>query len=179
MPSPEVWVAAWNSATCALPSLFGGPLSVSLTPPVWSAAQALLYRTDAVATQAREWWLDGRTDANDGGDRARPRATPALRQHLDRAYSITSAVLAIVGVVNVPIVKYSVNWWNSLHQPASVLRPDGPAVAPAMLWPLLVAALGYTCYFGWIMLTRARAEVLRRDRGGNWVREALGEGVGG
>lgn len=89
-----------------------------------------------------------------------------------------SAVLAIVGVVNVPIVKYSVSWWNSLHQAPSVMRSDGPAMPGSMLWPLLLAALGYTFYFGWIMLTRARAEVLRRDRGGSWVREALGDGVG-
>jgi heme exporter protein C len=84
-----------------------------------------------------------------------------------------SAVLAIVGVVNVPIVRYSVNWWNSLHQAPTVLRADGPAITSAMLWPLLLMALAYTLYFVWIMLTRARAEVLRRDRGSNWVREAL------
>jgi heme exporter protein C len=85
-----------------------------------------------------------------------------------------SAVLAIVGVVNVPIVRYSVTWWNSLHQAPTVLRADGPAITSAMLWPLLLMALAYTLYFAWIMLTRARAEVLRRDRGSHWVREVLG-----
>ena len=84
-----------------------------------------------------------------------------------------SAILAIVGVVNVPIVRYSVDWWNSLHQAPSVMRADGPTMPPSMLWPLLLMTLGYTLYFFWIMLTRARAEVLRRDRGGQWVREAL------
>ncbi|MDR2215833.1 MAG: heme ABC transporter permease CcmC [Nevskiaceae bacterium] len=84
-----------------------------------------------------------------------------------------SAVLAIVGIVNVPIVRYSVDWWNSLHQAPSVMRADGPTISWSMLWPLLTMALAYTFYFGWIMLVRARAEVLRRDRGSNWVREAL------
>ena len=89
----------------------------------------------------------------------------------------TSAVLAIVGVVNVPIVKFSVNWWNSLHQPASVMRLDKPAIAWEMLWPLLLMTLAYTLYFFWIMLIRARAEVLRRDRGSSWAREALAAGA--
>jgi heme exporter protein C len=92
---------------------------------------------------------------------------------VDRA-DRASAVLAIVGVVNVPIVRYSVDWWNSLHQAPSVMRADGPTMPGSMLWPLLLMALAYTFYFAWIMLTRARAEVLRRDRGSHWVREALG-----
>jgi heme exporter protein C len=92
---------------------------------------------------------------------------------LDRA-DRASAVLALVGVVNVPLVHYSVVWWNSLHQAASVLRRDGPTMPPAMLWPLLVSALGFTCYFVAVMLTRARAEVLRRERSGTWVAETLG-----
>jgi len=85
----------------------------------------------------------------------------------------TSAVLAIVGIVNVPIVRYSVTWWNSLHQAPSVMRADGPTMPWVMLWPLLLMFLAYTLYFFSIMLTRARAEVLRRDRGSSWVREAL------
>lgn len=84
-----------------------------------------------------------------------------------------SAVLAIVGVVNVPIVRFSVDWWNSLHQAPTVMRMDKPAMPWEMLWPLLLMFLAYTLYFFWIMLVRARAEVLRRDRGGQWVREAL------
>lgn len=84
-----------------------------------------------------------------------------------------SAVLAIVGIVNVPIIHYSVVWWNTLHQPPSIMRLDKPAMPWEMLWPLLVMFLGYTCYFFAIMLTRARAEVLRRERGGSWVREML------
>ena len=85
----------------------------------------------------------------------------------------TSAVLAIVGVVNVPIVHYSVIWWNSLHQAPSVLRTDGPSMPIQMLAPLLVCFLGFTFYFVAVMLVRARAEVLHRERGGDWIREAV------
>jgi heme exporter protein C len=91
------------------------------------------------------------------------------RDRADRA----SAVLAIVGVVNVPIVHYSVEWWNSLHQGATLLRSDGPSMPMSMLWPLLVMIAAYTFYFLAIMLMRAQAEVLRRERGGTWLREEL------
>jgi len=85
----------------------------------------------------------------------------------------TSAVLAIVGVVNVPIVHYSVIWWTSLHQGPSILRDGGPAMPASMGLPLLSMFLGLTCFFIAIVLMRGRAEVLRRDRGGSWVRELL------
>ncbi len=85
-----------------------------------------------------------------------------------------SALLAIVGVVNVPIVHYSVVWWNSIHQGPTVFRAGGPSIAASMLWPLLLSALGYTLFFVAIMLTRARAEVLRRERSGSWLAEAVG-----
>ena len=91
------------------------------------------------------------------------------RDRADRA----SAVLAIVGVVNLPIVKFSVNWWNSLHQGPTLMRSDGPSMPMAMVWPLLVMLAAYTFYFLALMLMRARAEVLRRERGGTWVREVL------
>jgi heme exporter protein C len=84
-----------------------------------------------------------------------------------------AAVLAIVGVVNVPIVHYSVVWWNSLHQTASFTLTKKPAMPPSMYVPLLMLFLGFTLYFFAVMLTRARAEVLRRERGGNWLRAAL------
>lgn len=73
-----------------------------------------------------------------------------------------AAVLALVGFVNVPIIHYSVEWWNTLHQGASVLRLDGPAIHPSMLWPLLVMALGSTFFFLAVMLTRMQAEIYRR-----------------
>ncbi len=76
-----------------------------------------------------------------------------------------AAVLALVGAINVPIIKFSVDWWNTLHQPASVLRMDGPAIHPSMLWPLLTMALAFKVYFVALLLTRMRMELnLRRIR---------------
>jgi heme exporter protein C len=85
----------------------------------------------------------------------------------------TSAVLAVVGVVNVPIVHYSVIWWNSLHQAPSVMKLGTPTIVPAMLVPLLVMLAGFTLFFVAILLTRLRGEILRRERTANWIREAL------
>ena len=73
-----------------------------------------------------------------------------------------SAVLALVGVVNLPIVKFSVDWWNTLHQPASLTRLDAPAIHAAMLWPLLAMALGYTLLFVALAILRIRAELIER-----------------
>lgn len=73
-----------------------------------------------------------------------------------------AAVLALVGLVNLPIVKFSVDWWNTLHQPASLLRAGGPSIAPALLLPMLVMCLAYTALFGSLWLVRTRAEVWRR-----------------
>ncbi len=91
-------------------------------------------------------------------------------QRADRA----SAVLAIVGVVNVPIIHYSVTWWNSLHQAPSVMKLGKPSIDPAMLVPLLMMLAGFTLYFGAVLLVRLRGEVLRRERSTAWIREALG-----
>jgi heme exporter protein C len=73
-----------------------------------------------------------------------------------------SAVLALVGVVNLPIIKFSVDWWTTLHQPASILRADGPSLAPIYLWPLAVMALGYTLLFYTLWLVSIRTEILER-----------------
>ncbi|MEW6125123.1 MAG: heme ABC transporter permease [Pseudomonadota bacterium] len=73
-----------------------------------------------------------------------------------------AAVLTLVGVVNLPIVKFSVDWWNTLHQPASVFRMDGPTIDPAMLWPLLTCALGFTLLFLALHMLAMRTEILRR-----------------
>jgi heme exporter protein C len=91
-----------------------------------------------------------------------------------------AAVLALVGFVNIPIIHFSVLWWNTLHQPASVFRLDGPTIDPAMLWPLLVMALGFTCYFVTVLLLRVRGEIAARKlrvlRIGH-VREAAADGL--
>src|SRR5947199_182762 len=64
------------------------------------------------------------------------------------------AVLALVGVVNLPIIKFSVDWWNTLHQPASVLRVGGPTIDNSMLVPLLVMAVAFMLYFAALLMLR-------------------------
>lgn len=80
------------------------------------------------------------------------------------------AVLAIVGVVNIPIIKYSVEWWTSLHQPAS-FTVTGKASMPSEMWlPLLIMVIAFYCFFGVVLLMRMRLEVLRREARSSWVR---------
>jgi heme exporter protein C len=71
-----------------------------------------------------------------------------------------AAILALVGVVNIPIIKFSVDWWSTLHQPASVLRMGGPTIHPSMLWPLLIIALGFKLYFLTVVLLRIKSELV-------------------
>jgi heme exporter protein C len=85
-----------------------------------------------------------------------------------------AAILALVGVVNLPIIHFSVEWWNTLHQPASVGRMGTPAIHPSILVPLLVMAVAFTFYFVTVALMRMRAEVLERERHTSWVAEAVG-----
>jgi len=73
-----------------------------------------------------------------------------------------AAILALVGAINIPIIKFSVNWWNTLHQPASIIRLGGPTIDPSMLWPLLVMAIAFTLLFVLLHLLAMRAEILRR-----------------
>jgi heme exporter protein C len=70
------------------------------------------------------------------------------------------SVLALVGVVNLPIIKFSVVWWNTLHQPDSVMRPGGPTIALPMLVPLLVMALGFALLFATLLLLRMRTALI-------------------
>jgi heme exporter protein C len=72
------------------------------------------------------------------------------------------AILVLVGAINIPIIKFSVEWFNTLHQPASVLRMGGSTIAPSMLWPLLVMALAFTLLFAVLHLLAMRNEILRR-----------------
>ena len=83
-----------------------------------------------------------------------------------------SAVLAIVGVVNVPIIKYSVTWWNSLHQPPTRLIGEAD-MAGNMVWPLITMFGAFGLYFAAVFLVRLRAELLRRERNASWIREVL------
>jgi heme exporter protein C len=73
-----------------------------------------------------------------------------------------AAILTLVGAVNLPIIKFSVDWWNTLHQPASVLRLSGPTIDPSILVPLLWMTLSFTLLFVTLHLAAMRNEILRR-----------------
>jgi len=73
-----------------------------------------------------------------------------------------ASVLALIGVVDLPIIKFSVNWWNTLHQPASILRAGGPTIDKSMLVPLIVMALGYALLFATLLLVRMRTALNER-----------------
>ncbi|WP_405220421.1 heme ABC transporter permease [Lentisalinibacter sediminis] len=106
----------------------------------------------------------------------------ALRASIDDTNKAdrASAVLAIVGVINVPIIHYSVEWWSSLHQGATLAKFDQPSITGNMLTPLLIMIIGFTLFFAAVLLTRARAEVLERERHSRWVkRELLGDNAVG
>ena len=76
-----------------------------------------------------------------------------------------AAITCLVGFINVPIIKFSVDWWNSLHQPASVFRADGPTIDGAMLTPLFLMALAYSFLYLWLLLIAMRAELAERRAG--------------
>ncbi|MBC8268990.1 MAG: heme ABC transporter permease [Rhodospirillaceae bacterium] len=71
-----------------------------------------------------------------------------------------SSILVLVGFINVPIIKFSVDWWNTLHQPASVIKMGGPSIDASMLWPLLLMAVAFTTYYLWVLLIRIRTEII-------------------
>ncbi len=73
-----------------------------------------------------------------------------------------AAILALVGVINVPIVKFSVDWWNTLHQPATISKLDAPSIHPSMVAPLLLMALGFTAYYFTVLILRVRSEIAAR-----------------
>jgi heme exporter protein C len=89
-----------------------------------------------------------------------------------------SAVLAVVGVVNVPIIHYSVLWWNSLHQGPTVSRLEAPAMDTAMLIPFLIMVAGFTALFYWLLLRRLQAEIVEREHGARWLHSLVSEGTG-
>lgn len=86
-----------------------------------------------------------------------------------------AGVLALVGVVNIPIIHYSVVWWNTLHQGATVSKLGAPSIHVSMLIPLLLMAVAFTAYYGAAMLLRTRNELLQRERNSRWVQEMIVE----
>ena len=106
----------------------------------------------------------------------------ALQASIDdpRRADKAGAVLALVGVVNIPIIYFSVKWWNTLHQGSSVSLTKSPSMAMLMLWGMLLMALSFWMYSIAIALYRARCIMLERERGTEWVKEVLaaeGEGA--
>jgi heme exporter protein C len=101
----------------------------------------------------------------------------ALRGAIEdpRTAARASGVLAVVGVVNIPIIHYSVVWWNSLHQGPTISKLDAPSIHLSMLLPLLIMVMAFTLYFAAVLLMRARCEVLDRERHSAWVREVAAQ----
>lgn len=93
-----------------------------------------------------------------------------------RLASRAAALVTLVGSVNIPIVHYSVNWWNTLHQGASILKLGSPSIAPSMLHPLLVMITAFLFYYLWILTIQIKSELLCRDRKTQWVALLLNEG---
>ncbi|WP_263080318.1 heme ABC transporter permease [Endozoicomonas sp. Mp262] len=95
----------------------------------------------------------------------------ALRQGLRvNVASRACAILTLVGVVNIPIIKFSVEWWNTLHQGATLTLTEKPAMALEMLLPLLICIAGFYLFFTLVFLMRMRVEILDRERRTHWVR---------
>lgn len=93
-----------------------------------------------------------------------------------------SAILALVGVVNIPIIQKSVDWWYTLHQPASIKFVGKSSIDPSMLYPLLIMVLGFYCLFMLTLLLYTRVEILRRESRTQWVGELVARkssGLGG
>jgi len=87
-----------------------------------------------------------------------------------------ACLLAIVGAVNLPIIHYSVKWWNTLHQGSSISLMGGSSIDQSMLWPLLIMSIAVKFYFGANLLTRARVRLLEQDLRKSWVRDVVREG---
>lgn len=83
------------------------------------------------------------------------------------------AVLVLVGVVNIPIIKYSVEWWNTLHQPATFKLTEKPSMPVEMWLPLLLVVLGLYLLFGWLAFVRMQTEILYRERKTHWVKTLI------
>ena len=100
----------------------------------------------------------------------------ALQAAIDdqRRADKAGAVLALVGVVNIPIIYFSVQWWSTLHQGASVSMKSAPTMATTMLLGMLIMALGFWMYSIAAMLARVRSIILERERHTDWVAQELG-----
>ena len=170
---PAAWMALFVYACMAVASLFGlvwktilAELACKAIAPIGAVFTAICLATGSLwgAPMWGTWWV---WDA---------RLTSVLLlfflylgyMALVNAFDEPSrglkagGILVLVGVVNLPIIKFSVDWWNTLHQPASVSRIGVPTVDPSMLAPLLVMAAAFMAFFAFVALVRIRAEILDR-----------------
>ncbi len=93
-------------------------------------------------------------------------------QHRDTADK-ASAILALVGMVNIPIIYKSVDWWNTLHQPATIKFTSKSTIDPSMLYPLLIMVIGFYCFYALVLLLYTRVEILRRENRTQWVNDLI------
>lgn len=99
----------------------------------------------------------------------------ALRNAINNpdAAARSCAFLTIIGVIDIPIIHYSVNWWNTLHQQATILKFAAPSISAVMLYPLLAMLAAFYCYFAALLLMKARTEILAREAKSAWVRQLI------
>src|SRR3990167_5499680 len=90
-----------------------------------------------------------------------------------RLASRATALVTLIGFINIPIIHYSVDWWNTLHQGASILRFGSPKIAASMLHPLLAMIAAFLFYYLWILLIEIKHEVLQREKNTRWVSESI------
>ncbi|MBA2652185.1 MAG: cytochrome c biogenesis protein CcsA [Tatlockia sp.] len=102
-------------------------------------------------------------------------ATKSAFQNKEQGDKII-AVLTLVGLIDLPIIHYSVYWWNSLHQGATLTVFAKPKIAAPMLYPLVLSLIGFALYCLWISLHKARTEILAREYRQNWIKELVERG---
>ncbi len=96
----------------------------------------------------------------------------------DEMANKAAAILSIVGSINIPVIKYSVEWWNTLHQPATITLTKKPTMAPEMFIPLILTILAFYCWFAVWVFARTRNEILFKERKTNWVKKLLNNDKG-
>ena len=92
------------------------------------------------------------------------------KEKADRLMSI----LVVIGVINIPIIKKSVDWWQTLHQPSTFKLTSAPSMSPEMYQPLLICVIGFYLVFAFILTLNLRNEILERESSKKWVKEVIG-----
>jgi heme exporter protein C len=171
---PSAWIAVGAYAGMAIGSVsylvWGhalGDIAAKVMAPIGAAFTALCLATGSIwgrPTWGTWWEWDGRLTSvlvlfflYLG--------YMALRSALDETSkaSKAAAILCLVGTINIPIIRFSVEWWNTLHQKASIIREGGPSLDPSLLHPLLVMGVAYLLIFAALTLAAMRAEIWKRS----------------